>query len=246
MGNDITTYKVVKGKEVEFVNFLTTNLFRHGFGILSKSEMDLILFAAILATDDKINRSDYQLSKFLQISQARIRILKEKLSLKFELLNIEQAIYLFLQKIDRSKIDNSYIEIPINDISLRNTIVSLIEENDIMLRSELNPKIFKLRIEDFFELILLFDNQILDVNESKTRDDYLIEFNKKIKKDKKLLGQLGAFSDATEKDCIALLKDALKKSSFSFGIEFLSGLVPGGYFLSKPIQMLLSKLSEKV
>ena len=69
----ITNYKVNEGKEVEFSNFLTTNLFKQGFGVLSKSEIDLILFAAILRTDDSINRSDYQLSKFLQISQARVR-----------------------------------------------------------------------------------------------------------------------------------------------------------------------------
>ena len=50
----ITNYKVNEGKEVEFSNFLTTNLFKQGFGILSKSEIDLILFAAILMTDDSI------------------------------------------------------------------------------------------------------------------------------------------------------------------------------------------------
>ena len=241
----ITNYKVNEGKEVEFSNFLTTNLFKQGFGILSKSEIDLILFAAILRTDDSINRSDYQLSKFLQISQARVRALKEKLSVKFESMDTDQAIQLFLEKIDRSKIENSHIEIPINDISLRNTIVSLIEEHDIMLKSELNPKIFKLRIEDFFELILLFDNNSNNLNEDKKRDDYIEEFRKKLKKDKKILGELGILENSDQQDCLKLLKDSLRKSSFSIGIEILSSLVPGGYFVSKPIQLLLNKLSEK-
>ena len=72
---DITKneHPITKGNEKKALDFILTNVFRSGFGILSKTEIDLILFTAIQKFSNQKDLSDHALSKYLQITQQRIR-----------------------------------------------------------------------------------------------------------------------------------------------------------------------------
>ena len=139
---------MVEVKERDFVDFITHYLFNQGFGDLSKSEIDLLFFASILKFDDTVGKADNKLSKYFQICQAWIRALKERLSVKYSVIDLSTEIYHFQEKLEFARIDEPFIEITINDIAVRNALVSLLDENNILIISELNPKNFKLRIED--------------------------------------------------------------------------------------------------
>jgi hypothetical protein len=243
---NITNYKVVEGKETEFVDFITHYLFKQGFGVLSKSEIDLLFFASILKFDDTLGKSDYELSKYFQISQARIRALKEKLSVKYEVIDLPTAIDHFQEKLEFARIDEPFIEIPINDIAVRNALVSLLDENNILIKSELNPKNFKLRIEDLFELLLVFERKLSKKTNAPSNEDLIKSFALSLGQRSDLLEKL-KINDFSEKDgYLKILKDGLKKVPVSMGIEFIAGLIPGGYLVSAPVKLILHRLSSKI
>jgi hypothetical protein len=243
---NITDFKVPEGKEREFVDFITSNLFKQGFGVINKSEIDLLLFAAILKFDNGIGLSDYDLSNYFQISQSRVRALKEKLSVKYQVIEISQAIEHFQEKLKHARIDEQYIEIPINDIAVRNSIVSLLDQYNILIKSELNPKIFKLRLEDLFELLLIFERILESGNQVNSNEDLIKTFSDNLRKRNDLL-KLLKIKDISESDNLfKLLKEGLRKTPISLGIEFLASLVPGGYFVSKPVVSILMSLSKKI
>jgi len=213
---------------------------------LSKSEIDLLFFAAILKFDNSIVRSDYELSKYFQISQARIKALKEKLSVKYEIIDVSTAIDHFKEKLKYARVEDPFIEIPINDIAVRNSLVSLLDENHILVKSELNPKNFKLRIEDLFELLLVFERKLNKEEILRSNEDLIKHFAISLKQRHDLLEKLN-ISDFSEKDgYLKILKEGLKRVTVSIGIDFIASLVPGGYLVSSPVKLILDRLSSKI
>ena len=95
----------------EALDFIMSNCFKSGFGALSKTDIDLILFTAILKYSDDNKKSDFELCKYLQITQQRIRNLREKASVKYPTLNRSEAIDEFLQKCEFSKVEETHIDI---------------------------------------------------------------------------------------------------------------------------------------
>ncbi len=243
---NITQFKVPEGKEREFVDFITDNLFKQGFGVLNKSEIDLVFFAALLKFYNGIDHSDYVLSNYLQISQSRVRALKEKVSVKYHVIEFNQAIEYFQDKIQYSRIDDQFIEIPINDIAVRNAIVSLLDQYNILIKGDLNPKVFKLRIEDLFELLLIFDSFFMNGSELSSKHELIKTFSEGLSKRDDLLKLINVHDTSGGANFMKLLKEALRKTPVSLGIEFLASLVPGGYLISKPVVEMLKVLSNKI
>jgi hypothetical protein len=243
---NITEFKVPKGKEREFVDFITSNLFKQGFGVLNKSEIDLLFFAAILKFDNGIGQYDYDLSNYFQISQSRVSALKEKLSVKYQIIEFTHAIEHFQDKLQYARIEGHYLEIPINDIAVRNVIVSLLDQNNILIKGDLNPKVFKLRIEDIFELLLIFESYLVNGSEVSANQQLMKTFSDSLRKRSDLLKLINVKDDPGSGDVIKLLKEGLRKTPISVGIEFLAGLVPGGYLVSKLVVSILTTLSSKI
>ena len=246
---DITTNKnIVKaGMEKESLDFIFENCFKSGFGTLNKTEIDLILFAAILKFSEDVNHSDHKLSKYLQITQQRVRNLKEKASVKYLAMSREDAVDIFVEKCDMAKLDGSYIDVPVNDVAVKNEIEALLDELDILLHSQLNPKIFRIRIDDFLELIIQVE-VMADPSVKKSSIEKRII--KKIKANAKSDNNLKEAIEGNGCDIASLsaatLKSALVKGGFSFGVDLLASVVPGGAFLSGPAKALLGKISEKM
>lgn len=213
---------------------------------MSKSEIDLLFFASILKFDDTIGKSDYELSKYFQISQARIRSLKEKLSVKYDVIDVSTAIDYFQEKLEFARIDESFIEIPINDIAVRNILVSLLDESNILIKSELNPKNFKLRIEDLFELLLVIERKVNNEEKFVSNEDLIKSFSLSLMQRHDLLEKLKITDFSVNEGYLKILKERLKKVPVSLGIEFIANLVPGGYLVSTPVKLILEKLSSKI
>ena len=245
---DTTQVKIIKqNKESEALYFILTNFLKSGFGTLGKSEMDLILFTCFLKYSNQENLSDHALSKYLQITQQRIRNLREKASVKYLIIDRIDAITIFINKSKDAKIDDKYIDVPINDIAVKNEIEAILDEENILLHYQLNPKIFRIRIDDFLEMAIQFElifsqeksreiveKKILDqVKSLASKNDSL---NKKLTTDKESLGQLTKTT----------LKEALVKGGLSFGIDLLASLIPGGVFLSGPVKNLILAIRDKV
>jgi hypothetical protein len=224
-------------QKIEALDFILENAFRSGFGTLDKSELDAILFAALMKYGDKNSVTDLELSKYLQITQRKIQNLKEKVSVKYLQISREEAIRDFVSKLEYAKKDDIYIDIPIRDVSVKNEIEGILDEKNILLHKQLNSKIFRLRIDDLLELAILFEsmesnsqsffdirNQIIE--KLKERDGNLSEINEKI-----------SLSD--ENQIYSGFKEKLAKASIDVGLELLRALVPGGGLAASIIEKLM-------
>lgn len=237
-----------EGKESEALDFILSNCLKSGFGTLGKSEIDLILFTCLLKYSKQQNLSDYALSKYLQITQQRIRNLKEKASIKYMAVDRESAIRTFIEKSGDAKIEDKYIDVPINDIAVKNEIEAILDEESILLHYQLNPKIFRIRIDDFMELIIQFESVFNPGKSKKSIESKVLKLVNEKTDDNELLSELltTGKGDGIGKLTKTTLKEALVKGGLSFGIDLLASLIPGGAFLSTPVKELLNKMSEKI
>lgn len=238
---------ILPGKEKEAIEFLFSNCFKSGFGTLSKSEIDLILFTTILKYSSHSNKTDYSLSKYLQITQNRIRSLKEKVSVKYLSISKEEAINIFVKNSEFAKIEDKYIDIPINDIAMKNELEAILDDKNILMHYQLNPKIFRIRIDDFLELIIQFE--LINSTGKKESDieKRIINALKKIASSneevmKKVTCDGSSMADLTK----TTLKESLVKGGIAFGVDLIASLVPGGAFLSEPVKKLLLNIKDKI
>lgn len=236
---------ISSGSEKDALEFILKNCFKSGFGTLGKTEIDLILFTAILKYSDKKNISEYELSKYLQITQQRIRNLKEKASVKYWIISKEDAIKEFVTKAKHGKIRDIYLDIPINDIRIKNELEAILEQEDILLYSQLNPKIFSLRIDDFLELVILFELILSpDINRETIEKSILSGIKDIAAKDAKIKEKLMVSTDSINNLDKTSVKETLVRSGINFGVDLLASLIPGGAFLSSPVKNLIKSFKD--
>lgn len=223
-------------KKAEAFDFIIENAFRSGFGTLSKTELDAILFAALMKFGEKQETTNLELSKVLQITQRRIQNLKESVSVKYLQINEEEAIAEFIDKLEYAKRDDKYIDIPINDVAVKNEIEGILDKNNILLHSQLNPKIFRIRIDDLMEMMIVFEtieNKDLGLEEIKQG---IIE---KIKVSDEMLLEKYDIVFENDEEIYPELKDKLLKSGVDISLGLIELLLPGGGVTTKVISKLM-------
>jgi len=237
--NNITIENpITPEKKADALDFILSSAFKSGFGTLSKSELDLIIFTAIIKYGNQAQTSDYQLSKYLQITQQRIRNLKEKASVKYLPIDIEEAIETFIEKLSYAKKDDKYIDIPIHDVAVKNAIEGLLDERNILLHSQLNSKIFRIRIDDLLDIVLLFES--IKSQEDKTIASLQQEIIGNLKSQEgQLLGIERQIESSEAPNIMQSLKRELLKNGAAIGVEALFSLVPGGAVAGKILRILL-------
>ena len=228
---------IKKEKKQEALDFIFNNVFASGFGTLNKSEIDTILFATIMKYGDN-NISDLELSKKLGITQRRVQSLKEKISIKYlKPIKREKAIRYFVDQLGFAKKEDKYIDIPINDIAVKNEIEGLLDENHMLLHYQLNSKIFRLRIDDLLELVLLIES-------NKTRET-LSGLKEKIvdsiKKSEGAIKDLNITIECNDENKIYHnLNQKIIKSGVDVGLAIIKATVPGGGIAVEIIEKLMA------
>ena len=222
MENITSEIPISEENKVVALDFILKNAFKSGFGTLSKSELDLILFAAIIEYGDK-SYSDLELSKYLQITKRRIDSLKEKVSVKYSSITTKQAIDYFMQKLEFSKKDSIYIDIPINEVAVKNEIEGILDKYNLLLHSQLNQKIFRIRIDDLFELLLIFQSESQrEHSYDVLRRDVLLKLEKNSDVLKKI--EMDISSEGLNEN---KFKKKLFDSGIDIGLEVLKAVVQG-------------------
>jgi hypothetical protein len=141
MENITSSIPIKEENKSAALEFILKNAFKSGFGTLNKSELDLILFAAIMKFGYD-GDTDLQLSKYLQITQRRISNLKEKVSVKYSLIDNKKAIKYFIEKLEFAKKSDTYIDVPIADVAVKNEVEGILDKYNLLLHSQLNQKIW--------------------------------------------------------------------------------------------------------
>lgn len=226
MKNNIDSSLIKNNRNSEALDFILENAFRSGFGTLSKTELDAILFAALMKYGDSNSLTDLELSKYLKITQKRVQNLKEMVSVKYIQITRIEAIEKFISKLEFAKKNDIYIDIPIRDVAVRNEMLGILDENDILLHSQLNTKIFRVRIDDLLELSILL--QAISENESSSSDlrNQVIE---KLKEQNYMISDINQnLITAEDSKVYSNFKEKLLKCSIDLGLELIKRILPVG------------------
>lgn len=210
----------------EALDFILENAFRSGLGTLNKSELDSILFDALMKYGNKNSLTDLELSKYLQITQRKIQNLKEKVSVKYLQITREEAIEEFISKLESAKKDDIYIDIPIRNIAVKNEIEGILDENDILLHSQLNTKIFRVRIDDLLELSILLQ---ANMEKETLSDDIRNQVIERLREQNSKLSDINQnILTAEDTEVVSDFKSKLLKSGVDAGLELIRNTIPGG------------------
>jgi hypothetical protein len=217
----------------EALDFILENILGSGFGVLGKTDIDSILFATILKYSGK-SYSDYELSRLLGLTPRRISNLREKVSIRYIPISREEAINIFIKNLKNAKQEGNYIDIPIYNVAVKNEIESMLYEQSILLYTQLNPRIFRIRIDDLFELLLLFQS-LRDENLS--YDELKNQVINNLSEEEERLEKIGFEIENTNRN-MQTIKQKLLSSGVQIGLEVIKTLVPGGELIVNAINIL--------
>ena len=218
----------------EALHFILEEALKVGFGSLSKTDIEVVLFSTLLKFGDDRLKSDYELSKVLMITPRRVQSLKEKASLKYTKITRNEAIEYFLQKLSKARLNQRYVEIPIGDLAVKNELEALLDQYDILQHTQLNVKIFKLRIDDLFMMISLlgFNNQI----DAKTIES---DIRKDLKeKSKEIATLLGQVEFKHKEPPLSIVKKIIQSQGFNVAKELFPVLLKSSDYAMRFIENL--------
>lgn len=239
MENITSSIPIKEENKSAALEFILKNAFKSGFGTLNKSELDLILFAAIMKFGYD-GDTDLQLSKYLQITQRRISNLKEKVSVKYSLIDTKEAIRYFIEKLEFAKKSDTYIDVPIADVAVKNEVEGILDKYNLLLHSQLNQKIFRIRIDDLFELLLIFQSE---EQSDIPYDDFREKVLSNLKNNTEVLKKI-KMEVSSEGKIEHRFKNKLLKSGVDIGLEILKEVIPGGGIALKAVDILIKQFSS--
>ena len=128
------------------------------FGTLQKSEIDLLMFSELLDRieesfpDDYNAQSDYNLSKALGITQARVRSLRERKEIKYSSGYVWQDG--FRKIVEKAEFDNEKVKLFIRDQRLYTELKNLLEEKGTYAETTLTRQLLVVSPVAFIDLML--------------------------------------------------------------------------------------------
>lgn len=218
--------------KAEALNFILEESLKIGFGSLGKTDLEVILFLAILKYGPTETLNDYALFKSLQITSRKVQSLKEKASLKYTKITREEAIEYFLAKLSKARLSDRFVEIPIGDAAVKNELEALLDENDILSHTQLNTKIFKLRLDDLFLMI-----SVLSMDEHVDPNQLEKEINKDLKNKSKAIEKLlGKVEVSSQHSILNVLKRLIQIKGMTAVKEYFPVLAQSSVYALRFIE----------
>ena len=205
MSISITNYK-------EFTEKFLTRYLEHGFGTLTKREIDILIMHLILEYGDLEEASNHDLSIKLKISESKVKNLRYEAKLK-NIKDQEQYVkeeFLKLLRKVKFETEKKKIILPIEDNYLKSAIQAKLKKLGSFADSSFNSELVKISEDAFVELLSSFylDEERKDFEDrvkELIRNEDALTFNKLMK---------------------AFLEGAAKKAGgkvVDLGINYLSG-----------------------
>ena len=154
--------------KIRFFDELSLSFYKQNFGLLSKSEVELMMFRFYLekmiadntredGTIDYSKCSDYKISKDLGITQQKVRNLKIKNQLTHPIeFDWKKALANLTENARYDKITQK-ITLNIPDPNLYLEIQNFIEDSGAYIEKQLNSKVLQLRVEYYIDLIVALE-----------------------------------------------------------------------------------------
>ncbi len=166
--------------KAEAFDKIAENYYFCNFGEMSKSDFEVLLFSLYIdrilenSADDMQTYGDYFLSKYLGITQSRIRSLKEKKELKYPNSKFDWKS-LFCNITKNARYENGKIKINIQDKNLYIEINNVITNAGGYIEQSLSPTLLTISPEYFINLIL-------DISDETDRAKIISDIKEQLKK----------------------------------------------------------------
>jgi NAD+--asparagine ADP-ribosyltransferase len=200
----------------EYENFVSTflkNYLENGMGTMSKREIDILVMHLLTKYSDIGEKSNYDLSIFLQLSESRIKSLRYEAKLKYPPDEKKYVEKEFLTVLARSQFDTDKKKIifVIEDTYLRHAINGRLKAKGMFADTSFNSELVKVDVTSLETIIReMYGNDVGDkykealntLLEKEKKDEQELSF-KKLKNDfitsavKSLGGTLGGAAGAT-------------------------------------------------
>lgn len=229
---------LLESEKIELADAIIENYFMQNFGSMSKSDLETLLFSQYFDhyIRNKAIPTDYQLSKELGITQARIRALKERKELKYPYMKNQWKNY-FADAIKNAKYIESdhHIKMVIQDVNVLNEVRNHLESKGWFDEYSLNKKLLNIPLKCFVDIIVEDEEfSVLLTKESK----------KKLEKIQKSLGYNDNSVDSFLKD---FTKDGLKSFLMSASREIIPEvlkLLPFGGIAGNAVEFLINVIKD--
>jgi hypothetical protein len=229
-----------KENKILAFDFLVKKYFESGFGMLPKSEIDLMFFSIVNQYSSHANSNDYEFSKLLKISQQKIINLKIKEGLKYTIMDKNRIINEFESSLKNAKLssDEKHILLLFKDPNIRIEIENIIEQNDGFIEYKMNRKILEIRLDQLLELsfIIASFQDMKSVNSLKK--DFLEKIKKNITNDNEKRNKIFNKKDIDFDDVKNVLKNKFIEESVNLIIDF----IPYSVFLKPIMKHITNKL----
>ena len=148
-----------KNKLIEWID---SNYLNKNFGTVLKSEFELFIFGIYMDNLEKEKTDDYTVGKELGLTISRVRSLKERKALKFDIDNDEKWMEEFVACIERAKYDEvkHLVKMNIPDVNVMKAVRHQIEAIGYYDEYQLNPRVFQCRADVFIELCISLGDKI--------------------------------------------------------------------------------------
>ncbi len=158
--------------------------------------------------------------------------------MKYLPINEKEAVEKYIEKLSYARKDGKYIDVPINDIAEKNAIEGLLDEQNMLLHSQLNSKTFRILIDDLLGVVLLFESDV--AQEDKTIESLQQEIIGNLKSQQgELEGIEGKIDISKDKKIPESLKVKLLQYSPKLGVVALLPLIPSETIDSNILQIIL-------
>lgn len=134
------------------------------FGTVSKAELELLMFSIYLdrvigtvGIENFNEYSDYNLSKYLGITQNRVSLLKEKKQLKYPQEYAWQELFKAIA--GKARYENEKVKIQIPNKSIYNDIKNQIELLDGYVDVQLNPTLLQIPVDAYLDLVMAVEGE---------------------------------------------------------------------------------------
>lgn len=145
--------------KAELFDMIAEEYYFGNFGTMSKSEMEVLMFSIYIdrilevSEEDISSYSNYNMSRWLGITQNRVNSFKEKKQLLYPREYDWKAA--FLRICQNADIDNGYIHINISDRNLFLEIKNAIEEDGGYVEGTLTQNLIKVKPSSFIGLLYI-------------------------------------------------------------------------------------------
>ena len=131
----------------------------NGFGAMTKTEMDTLIFHLISDSSDLKDKSNYHISNILKITESRVKALRLNAALKYKQVNhkavLAKIVTRITEKMDKPDFEEDVVTITIENPVEQRELAHAIKSAGRNIEYGINKELFKISPLGLFELVLL-------------------------------------------------------------------------------------------